>query len=869
MTRSLRDVAISCLCAVLAVFGAVRAASAQQWQQTDGAANDVGVGANGAVWVVGTDAVEGGYRIWRRDGATWKATQAAGVRIAVGPNGEAWIVNDEKEIFRVSADGARVTPVPGRKARDIGVGADGTVWIIGDKAEAGGYGIYRSSNGAQWKKIAGSAMRISVDPSGNAWVVNNTAKIFRHDGTSFVQLPGAATDVGIGADGAAWVIGTDGGIYRFEGTNWAKKTGGAAQIAAGASGAVWAVNAHGAIYQAQLAPYNPLAPIPIPSGAVTVNVPPPAPVVVQPPTLMAVTPPSAPTQPALVQVPGQVVTLPGTTQAAPIDPENPWRVFPRGGQYEAKILQAIRFQDFANRVFPGGQVPAASTLTPLERAFADIALSATEAHFAARPLSAEEEIALVRSDAIVRGSVTTLVGLGVSGRVREARRDADTVALRQWAAEVYRNFKIDVAKATLDQYRLWARDPCGYEKLPAVRCQGSSGMLSPPRPSQEVIASNALGAVLSSHADETAAATAVGLAVATMGASAAALATGLGVAAGTVSVGGAYAPITVAVSTSLYAAFGATTTTITTATTGAVTTALPQAAAVIGAASWAGVVAAPVTAAILVVVVGTIEGVAVVEGVRVEPMLKLKVGAAMTDTIVIENELQEEHAGDFFLLAYQSAAARGFYVPMSKVDGEVRYFCQAGYVCRFKLGYSQNGAAKSFQTPDLPVGREQSYVIPYNATGITASGEWFNGSSWNSLFTRNVAKPTYIGFTAYGTVFKPEYKDEYPEISNIQAPPNQLIVTQGGGYVAWIRVSYTENGVSSRVVDVNNASAGWRQAVTIPKDATNIHLEAWSNTGWVGEPWKTIIDKTWPVPPNVCIKTYNTTLDPKWNNECN
>ena len=106
------------------------------------------------------------------------------------------------------------------------------------------------------------------------------------------------------------------------------------------------------------------------------------------------------------------------------------------------------------------------------------------------------------------------------------------------------------------------------------------------------------GPAPSSHAEETAAATAVGLAVATMGASAAALATGLGVAAGTVSVGGAYVPITVAVSTSLYAAFGATTTTITTATTGAVTTAMPQAAAVIGAASWAGVVAAPVAAAI-------------------------------------------------------------------------------------------------------------------------------------------------------------------------------------------------------------------------------------------------------------------------------
>jgi hypothetical protein len=50
-------------------------------------------------------------------------------------------------------------------------------------------------------------------------------------------------------------------------------------------------------------------------------------------------------------------------------------------------------------------------------------------------------------------------------------------------------------------------------------------------------------------------------------------------------------------------------------------------------------------------------------------------------------------------------------------------------------------------------------------------------------------------------------KDEYPEISNIQAPPNQRVITQGGGYVARIRVSYKENGKAT-TVDVNNAPLG-------------------------------------------------------------
>jgi hypothetical protein len=97
---------------------------------------------------------------------------------------------------------------------------------------------------------------------------------------------------------------------------------------------------------------------------------------------------------------------------------------------------------------------------------------------------------------------------------------------------------------------------------------------------------------------------------------------------------------------------------------------------------------------------------------------------------------------------------------------------------------------------------------------------------------------------------------------------NQLTVTQGGGYVAWIRLEYNEGGQTKRVLDKSDCGGGWRQVFDIPATATNIHLQAWSNTGWIGEPWKTIIDKSWPSPPNECIKVYNTTLDPKWNNEC-
>jgi len=237
------------LLVLLALAGA-QTAHAQNWQLTDGAARDVGVGADGSVWVIGTNAVGGGYGIYRRTNNTWVNIPGGAERIAVDPQGHAWVVNNSNRIFRY--DGTKWLTVNG-SARDIGVGANGTVWVIGTTAEYGGYGIYRSTDkGVNWTKIPGAAVRVSVDPQGNAWVVSSSNNVYRFDGRNWAQLTGAATDIGIGADGAVWIIGTDSGIYRWEG--WVKKPGGASQIAAGPNGAVWVVTHGNQIYQATVPP---------------------------------------------------------------------------------------------------------------------------------------------------------------------------------------------------------------------------------------------------------------------------------------------------------------------------------------------------------------------------------------------------------------------------------------------------------------------------------------------------------------------------------------------------------------------------------------------------------------------------------------
>lgn len=234
-----------------AAFGA-QVASAQQWKLQSGAARDVGVGANGAVWIIGTNAVPGGYGIARWSGSSWTTIPGGAERIAVDAQGNAWVVNSLHTVYRF--DGSAFQPVAGVTATDIGIGADGTVWVIGSQAVPGGFNILRRS-GSTWSVVPGGAVRIAVDPSGKAWVANSANSIFRHDGSNWVQTAGAAKDVGVGADGSVWMVGTNPvpggyGIGRWNGAGWTGKSGGAVQVSVAPDGNPWVVNGGGEIYQA-------------------------------------------------------------------------------------------------------------------------------------------------------------------------------------------------------------------------------------------------------------------------------------------------------------------------------------------------------------------------------------------------------------------------------------------------------------------------------------------------------------------------------------------------------------------------------------------------------------------------------------------
>jgi hypothetical protein len=209
-----------------------------QWERIPGEGYDIGVGANGTAWVIGS-----GYSIHRWNGSAWQQMPSAASRIDVDPSGNAWVVNQGGDIFRWNGSGW--VQISG-SGSDIGIGANGTVWALGTANVGGGKPIMRWT-GSAWQTVGGAATRIDVDPSGNPWVINNANQIFKWNGSGWTQVAGAGRDIGISADGTVWLVGTvaaDGSfaIYRWTGSVWQQVSGGLSNISGGLGNSFWGTN---------------------------------------------------------------------------------------------------------------------------------------------------------------------------------------------------------------------------------------------------------------------------------------------------------------------------------------------------------------------------------------------------------------------------------------------------------------------------------------------------------------------------------------------------------------------------------------------------------------------------------------------------
>jgi hypothetical protein len=223
---------------------------AGSWRRMPGGAYDVGVGASGAAWVIGSDPAYGGYGIYRWTGSGWARSNGAGVRIAVDPAGVPWVVNVYGSIYRLVGGGwLQVSGL----ASDIAIGPDGSTWVIATNDTVGGFGIYNLT-GAGWQQIDGGGTRIAAGANGSLWMVNSWGAIYERTTSGWRLRPGGGYDIGFGPGGVPTVVGTirvcgGYGLWTWNGSSWSSLPGAGIGVSVGQGGKSWIVNESQVIYR--------------------------------------------------------------------------------------------------------------------------------------------------------------------------------------------------------------------------------------------------------------------------------------------------------------------------------------------------------------------------------------------------------------------------------------------------------------------------------------------------------------------------------------------------------------------------------------------------------------------------------------------
>ncbi len=233
-----------------------------------GAARQVSIGANGAMWAIGTDAVNGGYGVYDYTIGNWNEISGVGaVNISVDSQGDPWIVNDSSQIFHWQ-NGSFVQ-MPGL-ALQVAAGANGDVWAISNSDSldvtqtptGGGNDAIDQAvmkwTGSGWQQVDAQGVQIAVDSSGNPWIVDQNNDISTWNGSTFVSVLGSASYLATGADGSVWKLDASdtplGGrqLSKWDPTTetWTTAASLPAQnLAIDASGQPWIVEPDGTIYQ--------------------------------------------------------------------------------------------------------------------------------------------------------------------------------------------------------------------------------------------------------------------------------------------------------------------------------------------------------------------------------------------------------------------------------------------------------------------------------------------------------------------------------------------------------------------------------------------------------------------------------------------
>lgn len=94
----------------------------------------------------------------------------------------------------------------------------------------------------------------------------------------------------------------------------------------------------------------------------------------------------------------------------------------------------------------------------------------------------------------------------------------------------------------------------------------------------------------------------------------------------------------------------------------------------------------------------------------------------------------------------------------------------------------------------------------------------------------------------------------------------ELVFFNQGGYVGKYNLSYLLDGKPVSL-STGNLALGNKKNYIIPGRATNIHVKGESKTFLFWAPWKTIFDQDVTL-GDICFKSYGTSLNPSFNNNC-
>jgi hypothetical protein len=181
-------------------YSIFRPSGTNSYGQVSGAATDIGVGANGDVWVIGTGNAGGGKLIYKfiPFWSYWQNVAGGALRVAVDPNGNAWVINNADQLFQWTGSGWNY--ISTATGKDIGISSNGTVFVMQSNKI-----LFKKPSDLTWASLDGpvgkTLLRISADANANPYVVTNDYKLFQYNGTywSEISTPSQGVlDVGVG-----------------------------------------------------------------------------------------------------------------------------------------------------------------------------------------------------------------------------------------------------------------------------------------------------------------------------------------------------------------------------------------------------------------------------------------------------------------------------------------------------------------------------------------------------------------------------------------------------------------------------------------------------------------------------------------------